>query len=67
MVIYIDNNNGNNNIINNIKKRELPELWTLLSQLTTEKNWKKVKRDISTTNLLGNWKNYVTWKWRLYQ
>ena len=37
-------------------KRELTELCTLLSWLTTEYNWKKVKRKISTSTLLGNWK-----------
>ena len=43
------------------------KLWTLLSRLTTEQNWKKVKRSISTSALLGNWKSYGTWRWRLYQ
>ena len=32
------------------------ELWTLLSRLITELNWKKAKRRISTWTLLGNWK-----------
>ena len=38
------------------KKREIAKLSTLLSRLITELNWKKVKRRISTSNLLGNWK-----------
>ena len=36
------------------KKKE--NLSTLLSRLTTEWNWKKVKRRISTSTLLENWK-----------
>ena len=28
---------------------------------------KEAKRRISTTTLLGDWKNCGTWKWRLYQ
>ena len=31
-------------------------MWTLLSHLTTEENWKKEKRRISTSTLLENWK-----------
>ena len=50
-----------------IKKRELAELWTLLSRLTIEWNWKKAKRKISTLTLLENRKNYGTWKWRWHQ
>ena len=39
------------------KKRELAELWTLLSQLTTVWNWKKKnEKKIGTSNLPGNWK-----------
>ena len=34
---------------------------------TTEWNWKNVKRRISTSTLLGNWKSCGTWKWQLYQ
>ena len=30
-------------------------------------NWKKAKRRISTSSLLENWKNGVTWEWRWYQ
>ena len=52
---------------NNQQKRELAKLWTLMSQLTTEKNWKKVERKINTWTFLGNWNNYETWKWQLYQ
>ena len=41
---------------------------TLLFRLTTEENWKNVKRRISTSTLLENWrKKNGTWKWRLYQ
>ena len=54
-------------IIINKKKRELAKLWTLLSQLTTELNWREAKIRISTSTLLGKWKNYETWKWQLYQ
>ena len=43
-------------INNNNKKRETAKLSTLLSRLTTEQNWKNVKRRISTSTLLGNWK-----------
>ena len=46
-------------IIINKKERKLAELWTLLSQQTTEKNWKNVKRGISTSILLGDWKKAV--------
>ena len=49
------------------KKRELAEIWTLLSRRTTEWNWKNGNRGISTTTLLENWKSWGTWKWRLYQ
>ena len=49
------------------KKRELAKLSTLLLRLTTEYNWKNVKRRISTSTLLGNWNNYGTWRWQLYQ
>ena len=38
------------------KKKEIAKLWTLFSRLTTEYNWKKVKRRISTSTLLRNWK-----------
>ena len=48
------------------KKRKSAKLSTLLSRLTTE-NWKNVKREISTSTLLENWKNYGTWRWQLYQ
>ena len=54
-------------IIINDKKREFLKLSTLLSQLATEKSWKNVKRRISTSNLLENWKNYGTSRWPLYQ
>ena len=30
-------------------------------------NWKNVKRRLGTSTLLGNWKNYGTWRWQLYQ
>ena len=53
--------------IMNKKKREFAILWTLLSRRTTEENWKKMKRRISTSTVLGNWKNCWTWKWQLYQ
>ena len=49
------------------KKRELWELWTLLSRQTIECNWKNVKRRISTSTFRGNWKDCGTWKWWLYQ
>ena len=49
------------------KKRKSAKLSTLLSRLTTEYNWKNAKREISTWTLLENWKNYGTWRWRLYQ
>ena len=40
-----------------IKKiRELAKLWSLLSRLTREKNWKKIKRSINIWTLQGNWK-----------
>ena len=38
------------------KNRERVELRTLLSWLTTEQNWKKAKRWISTWTLQRNWK-----------
>ena len=50
-------------IINN-KKREFRKLSTLLFRLTTEYNWKDMKRRISTSTLLGNrkklWNMQVT-------
>ena len=58
--IIINNNNNN-------KKRELSKLSTLLSRLTTEQNWKIVKRRISTSTLLENWQNYGICRWQLYQ
>ena len=55
-------------IINKKKeKKELAELWTLLSRLNTERSWKKVNRRISTSTLLGNWRDCGTWKLLLYQ
>ena len=39
----MNNNNGPDQVIVN-KKRELAELWSLLSMLTIERNWKKEKR-----------------------
>ena len=44
-------------IIINKKKRESVKLSTLLSRRTTEFNWRKVKRRISTSTLLENKKN----------
>ena len=38
---------------NNKQKREVAELWTLPYRLTTEYNWKKAKRSISTSTFLG--------------
>ena len=62
-LIIINNNNNN-------KKKEFAKLSTLLSRLTTESNWKNVKRRISTSTLLGNWKtmdhegdNYTNRDW----
>ena len=54
-------------IIINEKRRKSAKLSTLLSRLTTEQNWKNVKREISTLTLQENWKNYGTWRWQLYQ
>ena len=42
------------------QKREFAELLTLLSWLTTKKNWKKMKRWICSWTSLGNWKNGET-------
>ena len=39
---------------NNNKEKEFAKLSTWLSRLTTEQNWKNVKRMISTWTLLGN-------------
>ena len=39
------------------KNRELAKMWTLLFRLTTEQNWKKVKRRTNTMTFFGNWKN----------
>ena len=38
-------------LVKNTKQKKIAEVWTLLSWLTTEWNWKKVKRRIT---LLGN-------------
>ena len=38
------------------KKKKLAKLLTLLPRLTTEWNWNNVKRRISTSTLLENWK-----------
>ena len=38
------------------QKREVSDLWTLLSRLTIEQNWKKAERKIYTWTLLENWK-----------
>ena len=46
-----------------INKKRVEKLWTLL---TTELNWRRVKRRISTLTLLENWKNYGTCRWELY-
>ena len=46
------------------KKGELGKLWTVPADLRIKQ---KVKRRISTSTLLGNWKNYGTWRWQLYQ
>ena len=32
-------------------------MWTLHSQLTKEKNWKKAKRSMSASTMLDNWEN----------
>ena len=40
----------------NRQKRELAEMWTLLSRLTTKLNWKKTKRKINTLTVLWNLK-----------
>ena len=64
---YNNNNKRPDIIIINKKKREFAKLWTLLSRLTTELNWRNVKKRINTSTLLGNLKNYGTWKWLLYQ
>ena len=47
-------------IINKI--RESAKLYTLISPRPTESIWWKVKRTISTTTLLENWKSCGTWK-----
>ena len=44
-------------ITNKKKRRTSTELWTLPFQLTTVKNWRKAKRELSTETLLENWKN----------
>ena len=41
---------------NQQKKREIAKSSILLSRLTIDLNWKKMKRRISTWTLLGNWK-----------
>ena len=62
-----DDNNGQKTRPNNNQQKEenLLKLSTLLSWLTTEWNWKNVKRRVSTSTLIGNWKNYGTWRWQL--
>ena len=54
-------------IIINKKIREFAKLSTLMSRRTTEWIWRNVKRRISTSTLLENWKSCGTWKWRLCQ
>ena len=49
------------------ERRKLPKLWTLLSRVTSEWNWKKVKRLISTSTLVGNWKNLWNMKVTIIQ
>ena len=59
-------------IITNKRKRESAKVSTLRSRMTTEYNWKNVKRKISTSNLPGNRKkknmehegdNYTNCNW----
>ena len=42
------------------KKRPFAKLSTLFFMLTTEWNWKNMKRRINTSTLLGNWKKKTT-------
>ena len=65
--------NGSPNLVQKTRpynkqlKRELVKLWIWLSRHSTEKNWKKVKRRISTWTLIWYWKNSGTWTRQLYQ